>query len=178
MRKANYTIVTILTIIIDTAWDRIPLSKSTKQSIWSFENGKYSCAGIRDILLQIPFPERGPDYLLAEKAEPLFIELDLFFVKVLMTECLGEHNAHNSIGIGIHVCRAQFSSSTRSQDYCQVPGTRRTLELASASWEVFTRSWLRSPKSFYTCGGRIYRRRTSYSSTNTDKNKHETLPRE
>lgn len=64
--------------MIDTAWERIPLEMDAKEAIWPRALAKYSRDPFKPNIL-VPSDERAH---LAEDAKPLFLGLDLFFVKV------------------------------------------------------------------------------------------------
>jgi hypothetical protein len=67
----------------DTAWEHIPLSRAAKQAIWKFENPIYSLAHPSLLSLRRKFPDNGePSYKIIEKCKALFLDLDLFFIKV------------------------------------------------------------------------------------------------
>ncbi|KAF7937658.1 uncharacterized protein EAE98_001972 [Botrytis deweyae] len=61
-----------------TAWERIPLEMDAKEAIWPRAHAKYSRDPFKPNIL-VPSDERAH---LAEDAKPLFLGLDLFFVKV------------------------------------------------------------------------------------------------
>lgn len=65
-----------------TAWERIPLSQDAKKAIWKIENGMYSLRHPNLTALRKQFDEGEPAYKVIEKCKQLFLELDLFFVKV------------------------------------------------------------------------------------------------
>jgi len=65
-----------------TAWERIPLSLAGKQAIWKIENGMYSLRHPNLANLRKQFDEGEPAYKIVEKCKLLFLELDLFFIKV------------------------------------------------------------------------------------------------
>ncbi|KAH8815827.1 ankyrin repeat protein [Xylogone sp. PMI_703] len=72
-----------LTLSRYTAWERIPVSKLAKEAIWEFEGPKYSLTDERFKHIRQQFLEKGnPIYSLNDQAKPLFLDLDLFFVKV------------------------------------------------------------------------------------------------
>jgi hypothetical protein len=66
----------------DTAWERIPLSLAAKQAIWKIENGMYSLRHPNLANLRKQFDEGEPAYKIVEQCKLLFLELDLFFIKV------------------------------------------------------------------------------------------------
>jgi len=75
----------LLITTLDTAWERIPLSLPAKKAIWKTENSHYSLANQNLAGLRNSFPENGePFYEVIDKCKLLFLELDLFFVKVLL----------------------------------------------------------------------------------------------
>ena len=65
----------------DTAWEHIQLSHDQKRGVWGTENGmillKGNLSGLRK---QVP-SQREPAHEVFKKNEPLFLGLDLFFVK-------------------------------------------------------------------------------------------------
>jgi hypothetical protein len=66
-----------------TAWEHIPLSRAAKQAIWQFENPTYSLSHPSLLSLRRKFPDNGePSYKIIEKCKALFLDLDLFFIKV------------------------------------------------------------------------------------------------
>ena len=66
-----------------TAWEHIPLSGAAKQAIWKFENPLYSLAHPSLLSLRRKFPDNGePSYKIIEKCKALFLDLELFFIKV------------------------------------------------------------------------------------------------
>jgi hypothetical protein len=71
----------------DTAWERIPLDTAMKQAVWAIQNGLYSLyePGLKRLRKQLP--EQLPDtgrlaWKVIEECKALFLQLDLFFVKV------------------------------------------------------------------------------------------------
>ncbi|RFU35755.1 hypothetical protein B7463_g621, partial [Scytalidium lignicola] len=72
-----------LTLSRYTAWERIPVSRLAKEAIWEYEGPKYSLTDERFKHIRDQFLEKGsPVYTLNDKAKPLFLDLDLFFVKI------------------------------------------------------------------------------------------------
>jgi hypothetical protein len=72
---------------LDTAWERIPLSLATKQAVWRIENGMYSLYDPNLTCLRKRLPEQLPEHgrpawKVIEACKTLFLDLDLFFVKV------------------------------------------------------------------------------------------------
>lgn len=66
-----------------TAWEHITLSQAAKQAVWKFENPIYSLAHPSLVSLRRKFPDNGePSYKIIEKCKALFLDLDLFFIKV------------------------------------------------------------------------------------------------
>ncbi|ATZ54329.1 hypothetical protein BCIN_10g03370 [Botrytis cinerea B05.10] len=61
-----------------TAWERIPLDMDAKEAIWPLAHAKYSRDPFKPNIL-VPSDERAH---LAADAKPLFLGLDLFFIKV------------------------------------------------------------------------------------------------
>jgi hypothetical protein len=70
-------------MVSDTAWEHIPLSQAAKLAIWKFENPTYSLAHPSLLSLRRKFPDNGePSYKIIDKSKALFLDLDLFFIKV------------------------------------------------------------------------------------------------
>ncbi|KAG0652144.1 Ankyrin repeat domain-containing 11 [Hyphodiscus hymeniophilus] len=66
-----------------TAWEHIPLSQAAKQAVWQFENPIYALSHPSLLSLRRKFPDNGgSSYKIIEKCKALFMELDLFFIKV------------------------------------------------------------------------------------------------
>lgn len=65
----------------DTAWERVPLSHDDKRAVWKLQNGQLT---LRDPIFA-PFREqtsKDPVNELVEHNKSLFLDMDLFFVKV------------------------------------------------------------------------------------------------
>lgn len=66
-----------------TAWDRIPLSRAVKLAIWQFESPIYSLTHPSLLSLRRKFSDNGePGYKIVERNKALFLDLDLFLIKV------------------------------------------------------------------------------------------------
>jgi hypothetical protein len=67
----------------DTAWERLPLTHLQKRGVWMLDEGIYT---LLDTSLSGPkrqLPQANqPGYQICENNRLLFIELELFFVKV------------------------------------------------------------------------------------------------
>lgn len=71
-----------LTAGLDTAWERIQLSHGQKRGVWGTENGMILLKDNLSILRKQVPSQREPAHEVFKKNEPLFLGLDLFFVKV------------------------------------------------------------------------------------------------
>lgn len=66
-----------------TAWDRIPLSRAAKLAIWQFESPIYSLTHPALIHLRRQLSgNEEPGYKIVERNKLLFLDLDLFLIKV------------------------------------------------------------------------------------------------
>jgi hypothetical protein len=72
----------VLTTPSDTAWERIQLSHDQKRGIWGTENGMILLKDNLSVLRKQVPSQREPAHEVFKKNEPLFLGLDLFFVKV------------------------------------------------------------------------------------------------
>lgn len=73
----------ILTILSDTAWERVALTQDQKKAVWLTESGWILLDGSKGLgePRKMVFPA-GDRWAISEKNRALFLELDLFFVKV------------------------------------------------------------------------------------------------
>ena len=68
-------------LALDTAWEHIQLSHDQKRGVWGTENGMILLKGhLSGLRKQVP-SQREPAHEVFKKNEPLFLGLDLFFVK-------------------------------------------------------------------------------------------------
>jgi hypothetical protein len=66
-----------------TSWDHIALSRNNKEAIWQFENPFYSVTDTKLAPLRRQLPDnKEKGRKLVEQNKALFLDLDLFFVKV------------------------------------------------------------------------------------------------
>jgi hypothetical protein len=66
----------------DTAWERIQLSHDQKRGVWGTENGMILLKDNLSVLRKHVPSQHEPAHEVFKKNEPLFVGLDLFFVKV------------------------------------------------------------------------------------------------
>lgn len=71
-------------VVADTGWERIPLTIAMKRAIWSTQNDWFTLRNFslpRE--LREYFPSKGlSPFAIVEQNKTLFLDLDLFFVKV------------------------------------------------------------------------------------------------
>ncbi|KAG9246393.1 hypothetical protein BJ878DRAFT_417062 [Calycina marina] len=67
-----------------TAWERISLSDNCKESIWRTDNGTFTLEhpALQELALVQRYRVAGPEWEIANQCKPLFLGLDIFFVKV------------------------------------------------------------------------------------------------
>ncbi|KAF4632386.1 hypothetical protein G7Y89_g5733 [Cudoniella acicularis] len=97
-----------------TAWERVPLSDPTKRALWKVQNGIFTLrepnlAGLRK---QVPKPEESV-YQMMDRNKNLFLELDVFFVKVSEFMFIVPNFPHLR-GIEMHVHYRELDTSFQS----------------------------------------------------------------